>query len=85
MRPTAKLWLNQANEKALSLAYRDGRNCLGVQLQMGEYLLNHFGIFDAGNDLHDTAAVLAGGDMDIEYPFEPLSPRQRCLGAKTPW
>jgi hypothetical protein len=30
---------------------------------MGEYLLNHFGIFDAGNDLHGTAAVLAGGDM----------------------
>jgi hypothetical protein len=53
---------------------RTGRSCLGVQLQMGEYLLNHFGIFDAGNDLHGTAAVLAGGDIDIEYPFEPLSP-----------
>ena len=34
---------------------RTGRSCLSVQLQMGEYLLNHFGIFDAGNDLHGTA------------------------------
>jgi hypothetical protein len=42
---------------------RTGRSCLGAQLQMGEYLLNHFGIFDAGNDLHGTATVLAGGDM----------------------
>jgi hypothetical protein len=30
---------------------------------MGEYLLDHFGIFDAGNDLHSTAAVLAGFDV----------------------
>ena len=42
---------------------RTGRSCLGVQLQMGEHLLDHFGIFNAGNDLHGTAAVLAGGDM----------------------
>jgi hypothetical protein len=54
---------------------RTGRSCLGVQLQMGEHLLDHFGIFNAGKslprelsecfgyDLHGTAAVLAGGDM----------------------
>ena len=53
---------------------RTGRSCLGVQLQMGEHLLDHFGIFNAGNDLHGTAAVLAGSNVDIEYPFEPLSP-----------
>ena len=41
---------------------------------MGEYLVDHIGIFDAGNDLHGTAAVLAGSNVDIEYPFEPLSP-----------
>jgi hypothetical protein len=41
---------------------------------MGEYPLDHFGFFNAGNDLHGTAAVLAGGDIDIEYSFEPLSP-----------
>lgn len=30
-----------------------------VQLQMSKYLLGHFEIFNAGNDLHGTAAVLA--------------------------
>jgi hypothetical protein len=36
---------------------------------MGEYLLNHVGIFDSGDHLHGTAAVLAVFDIDIEYPF----------------
>jgi hypothetical protein len=31
---------------------------------MGEYLLDHVGIFDAGNDLDGTAAVLAGSNID---------------------
>ena len=50
------------------------RQCLGcsslsVQLQMGEYFLDHVGVFDTGDHLHSTAAVLAGCDVDIEHPF----------------
>lgn len=42
---------------------RTGRSCLGVQLQMGEYFLNHFGSFDAGNDLHGTLETKSAPDF----------------------
>lgn len=32
------------------------------------------GIFNAGDDLHGTAAGLAGFDIDAEYPLEALCP-----------
>jgi hypothetical protein len=40
---------------------------------MSEYLLNHVGIFAAGDHLHGTAAVLAGIDIDISSDEKMLN------------
>jgi len=38
-------------------------------LQVVEYLPDHLGIFDAGDDLHGSAAGLASLDIDVENTF----------------
>lgn len=49
----------------------------GPLLQMIEYLLDHRGVFDAGDDPHRTPAGRAGLDVDIENAPETLRPRHR--------
>ena len=52
---------------------------------MIQNLLNDHRILHAGNDPHRPLALLAGFDVDIEYPFQPLGPGhggmtfRRCL------
>ena len=41
---------------------------------MGEYLSDDVRIFDAGDDLHGSAAGLASLDIDIENTLEALGP-----------
>ena len=41
---------------------------------MVEYLPDHLGIFDAGDDLHGSAAGLASLDIDVEHALETLRP-----------
>jgi hypothetical protein len=41
---------------------------------VGEDLLDHHRIFDAGNDLDVTAAALAGLDVNVEDTFQALRP-----------
>jgi len=43
-------------------------------LQVVEYLPDHLGIFDAGDDLHGSAAGLASLDIDVEHALEALRP-----------
>ena len=43
---------------------------------MVENLLNDTGVFDAGNDLHRSAAVATGFDVDVEDSLQALRPRQ---------
>ena len=38
-------------------------------LQVNEYLLNHRGVFNTGDDFNRTAAFAAGFNIDIEYPY----------------
>ena len=45
---------------------------------MGEDLLDHHRILNAGNDLDGTAAFPAGLDVDGEHPLESLRPGHRC-------
>ena len=42
--------------------------------KMPEDLLNHFGVFNAGNNLDLTTTVFAHFDIDIEYSLEALHP-----------
>ncbi len=42
--------------------------------QMRQYGLDHHRVFNAGNDVELTSAVLAGGHIDIEDPLEVLRP-----------
>ena len=46
-------------------------------LEVGQDLLNHHRVFDAGGDLDAAAAGLAALDVDIEYALEALSPSHR--------
>lgn len=46
--------------------------------EVAEDLVNDGRIVDAGNDLHCTATVLAGFDVDPKHAFETLGP---CHGA----
>ena len=41
---------------------------------MREYLGNHRGIFDGGEDLQGAAALWAVFEIDIEYPLEQARP-----------
>ena len=41
---------------------------------MGEYLPDDVGIFDAGDDLHGSAAGVASSDIDVEHALEALRP-----------
>ena len=41
---------------------------------MGEYLPDDVRIFDAGDDLHGSAAGLASLDIDVEHALEALRP-----------
>jgi len=47
------------------------------RIQMGEDLLNHRWIFDAGDDLDAAAANAAGFDVDAENLLEALSSSNR--------
>jgi hypothetical protein len=49
-------------------------------LEVGQNLLNHQRIFDAGDDLDVVAAGLAGLDVDVEYALEAL--RLRLMAAR---
>ena len=44
-------------------------------LEVGQDLLNHLRVFDAGGDLDAAAAGLAGLEVDIEYALEALGLR----------
>ena len=46
---------------------------------MIQNLLDGHGVFNAGYDAHWTLALLAGLDVDIEYPFQPLGPGHRHM------
>lgn len=52
----------------------------GLFLQVGEDLLDHHRIFDAGDDLDDAAAFTAGLDVDVEHPLGSL--RLRLIDAR---
>ena len=41
---------------------------------MGEYLPDDVRIFDAGDNLHGSAAGLASPDIDVEHALEALRP-----------
>lgn len=41
---------------------------------MGEYFPDEVGIYDAGDDLHGSAAGVASSDFNIEHAFEALRP-----------
>jgi len=41
---------------------------------VGEDLLDHLGVLDAGDDPHRPAARLAGLDVDAEDSFQALCP-----------
>ena len=40
------------------------------RIEVGEYLLDHRGILDAGDDLDVASAIVAGLDVDVEYPLQ---------------
>jgi hypothetical protein len=46
-----------------------------IALEVGQDLLNHHRVFDAGGDLDAAAAGLAALDVDVEYALEALSLR----------
>ena len=46
--------------------------------QMGQYLVHHGGVFDAGDDLDGTATAGAGFDVDVKDTLEAVRP---CHGA----
>jgi hypothetical protein len=41
---------------------------------MGQYLLDHHRVLNAGNHLHRATAFTAGLDVDVENPLEALRP-----------
>ena len=43
-------------------------------VQVGENLLDHHRVFDAGDDLYGATAAFAGFDVDVEHPFQALRP-----------
>jgi hypothetical protein len=49
---------------------------------MRQNSLNHRRIFNAGNDLNLPGAPLAGLDVNIEHPFEPLHPGHRHMALR---
>ena len=48
-----------------------------VQPQMREDAADELRVFDAGDDLHRAAALLAALDLDAEDAFEALRPGHR--------
>jgi len=48
--------------------------CSRFLIQVGEYLVDHRRVFDAGDDADITTAFAAGFDIDIEYTFQSLYP-----------
>lgn len=49
----------------------------GFVLQVIKDLLDHYRVFNAGDDFHGAAAAAAGLDVDIENTLEPLRPCHR--------
>ena len=47
-------------------------------LQVGQYLIDHHRIVDAGDDTHRPAAFPAGLDVDIEHSLETFRPPHLC-------
>lgn len=49
---------------------------------MIQNLLDGHGVFHAGNDAHRALTFLTGFDIDVDHPFQSLSPthRHRALG-----
>jgi len=50
-----------------------------AQPQMLDDSADDLRVFDAGDDLHRPAALLAGFDLDAEDAFEPLRPAHRYV------
>ena len=46
----------------------------GFRTEVGEDLLNHFGVLDASDDPHRPTAGPTGLDGDAEHPFQALRP-----------
>jgi len=44
-----------------------------------QYLPDSHGIFHAGNDAHRALTLLTGFDVDMEHPFQSLSPTHRHM------
>ena len=44
---------------------------------MGENLLDHHGVFYAGDNPESATAGLTGRDVNVEHPLEPLRPGHR--------
>src|SRR5690606_40863471 len=57
--------------------YRPGPAGFGFVLQVIKDLLDHYRVFNAGDDSHGAAAAAAGLDVDIENTLEPLRPCHR--------
>jgi len=45
-----------------------------MQIEVGENLLDDDRVFDTGDDAGAATAVLAGFDVDVEDPLDPLRP-----------
>ena len=54
-----------------------GGRGLGAPREMIEDFLDHARIFDARDDLDRATTVLAGQDVDLEHPLQPLRPGHR--------
>ena len=57
-------------------------HCCVFALKVLEYLLDYHRIFDAGDDLDVTAAVLAGLDVDVENALQALRLRLIAMDGK---
>ena len=53
------------------------RRGLGPPREMIEDCLDHHWIFDARDHLDRTSTLLAGQDVDLKYPLQPLGPGHR--------
>jgi len=62
-----------------------GLTCSRFRVEVGEDLLDHHRILDAGDDAHRPAAGRAGLDVDLEHALEALCPSHRspALGRGT--
>ena len=49
---------------------------LNAPREMRQDLFDHHWIFDARDHLDRTPTMLAGQDVDLEYPLQTLRPRQ---------